>query len=72
MTTITRDDPRYTTQGDPRAILIAWAGADESCLCMDMGGWKGDDEDEFREAIRDELRHGAGDDSALIVIRTKH
>jgi hypothetical protein len=39
---------------------------------MDMGGWKGDDEDEFREAIRDELRHGAGDDSALIVIRTKH
>lgn len=52
----TRTDPRYLPDCDPipdEAVLFAWIFEG----CMPMGCWADDDEESFRLAIIDQLRH---------------
>jgi hypothetical protein len=48
-----RNDARYLDSGNIRAILHAWIND------ADMGCWADDDEEAFREAVIDEMRHAA-------------
>jgi hypothetical protein len=64
---ITRTDYRYTTESTG-ARFVAWAG-ERGHETMHMGFWTGEDEGDFEEAIRDELRYGAGTDDMRIIIR---
>jgi hypothetical protein len=52
---ITRHDPRYVTQDDPRAVLVAWVSE-----TVNMGGWTDDVAEEFQTAVIAEYRHGTG------------
>jgi len=56
--TTPRDDPRYVTHDDPRAVLHAWGGPDG---LLDMGGWTDEDEAAFEAAVQDESVYGAGE-----------
>jgi len=58
-----RNDPRYVSSDDPRAVLKAWGWG-----TMDMGGWTDDDEDAFIEAVEDEHRYGSGEELDDITI----
>lgn len=67
-TTATRDDPRYVTSTDQRAVLRAWGGESPQHATMDMGGWTDTDAHAFRSAIQDESTTMAGEPLDYIVI----
>lgn len=67
-TSTTRQDPRYVSSTDPRAVLRAWGGESASDATMDMGGWTDSDEAAFRAAVQDESRYGAGEELRCILI----
>lgn len=56
----TRTDSRYLESDDKNAKLRAFYQG-----TMDMGGWADESEEDYKEAIMDELRYGLGEDAVI-------
>lgn len=67
----TRNDPRYVTSDDPKAVLCAWYVSEDGIGEMDMGGWSDDNRADFEAAVLDELLYVGddGSDGGKIVIK---